>query len=1024
MKTIKLVLVILFSIAIASCKGGGSGGGGTTPVAKVSLSGTVAVSSPTTLSNVPITIRDTTGNTASSATLSNGKYSVDVTGMKAPFLVKVPYENGYLYSVATDAGIANVHPFTDLIIRNWYKVKGGDVETAFSAAGSLTIIPTLAEINTIELVIRNVLSTWMTTEGLTASTFNLINSAFNSDNTGFDKVLDNTGVVIGSTGNVTVTTADPTTGIKSTMVATTITTNLTTADTTKPTDPAGLVALPASTTSIVLVWNASNDNVGVAGYNIYRDTTKVGTSPYPVYIDTGLTPANHCYQVVAYDGAGNMSAKAPATLACNTPVADTIAPTAPTGLTATAASASQINLSWTASTDNVGVAGYAIYRNGIKVAAVNGTSYSDTGLSSGTLYAYTVNAMDGALNLSAASNTAPATTQAGIPSAPTGVTATAGNGQATISWTAVGGASSYNLYMATQSGVTKSNYAALTGGMKHLSVTSPYVHTGLSNGTAYYFIVTAVNVSGESVESAQVSATPAAASVSQFNGTYAASSAGTQGGAVGPIGTFTVTNGVVTGTINVFSGTVSASGAITASATSTTGCDATFTGQISLTASGGATAAGTFVFIGLDRPTGGPCNGGAAWTATRINISAKFPIAATANRESSWDAAFDGTNYLVGLQAGSTTLTHVGAQLVSQSGALVGSIASTTRVGDPPFVSFDGTNYLLVWRDHTNDPTDAGIWGQLVSTGGALVSTPFKIASGDLTLSARSIIFDGNNYFVVWNTGSSGDLIDLYGQFISPTGSLVGSAIAVSTAAHQQRDFAIGFDGTRILVVFVDGQRYNSLGINPCGGNLYLPTDISGQFVTKSTAGTAGALSGANFVINQDAFPSDNGPPTIAFDGTNYLVIWHDQTTLPNICVAGNPEGGAGSVNLNGQLVGSTGVLSGGVIAISSAAGSQFMPALAFDGTNYLVTWTDARNDVNNNFICDAGEGTCVDIYGQYIGKSGGRVGGEFVINADPGNQVQPFMLFAAGKYFVGWSGRSIAGAGTSDDVYGAFITP
>ena len=102
-----------------------------------------------------------------------------------------------------------------------------------------------------------------------------------------------------------------------------------------------------------------------------------------------------------------------------------------------------------------------------------------------------------------------------------------------------------------------------------------------------------------------------------FNGTYAASSAGTQGGAVGPIGTFTVTNGVVTGTINVFSGTVSASGAITASATSTTGCDATFTGQISLTASGGATATGTFVLIGLDRPTGGTCSGGAAWTATR-----------------------------------------------------------------------------------------------------------------------------------------------------------------------------------------------------------------------------------------------------------------------------------------------------------------------------------------------------------------------------------------------------------------------
>jgi Fibronectin type III domain len=97
-----------------------------------------------------------------------------------------------------------------------------------------------------------------------------------------------------------------------------------------------------------------------------------------------------------------------------------------------------------------------------------------------------------------------------VPSAPTGITATPGDGQVTISWNAVSGATSYNLYMASQSGLTKNNYSTLTDGMAHLGVTSPFIHTGLTNGTTYYFVVTAVNTYGESSESGQVSATPSA----------------------------------------------------------------------------------------------------------------------------------------------------------------------------------------------------------------------------------------------------------------------------------------------------------------------------------------------------------------------------------------------------------------------------------------------------------------------------------------------------------------------------------
>ncbi len=136
-----------------------------------------------------------------------------------------------------------------------------------------------------------------------------------------------------------------------------------------------------------------------------------------------------------------------------------------------------------------------------------GSSVTYTAPSTSGTYTITVVATDG--QGESASKTVDLTV---IPlPAPTGVTATAGNGQVTISWNSVTGAASYNIYMAAQSGVTKSNYSTKTGGMTHTNVTSPYVHTGLTNGTTYYFVATAVNSVMESTESSEVNALPKAA---------------------------------------------------------------------------------------------------------------------------------------------------------------------------------------------------------------------------------------------------------------------------------------------------------------------------------------------------------------------------------------------------------------------------------------------------------------------------------------------------------------------------------
>ena len=85
---------------------------------------------------------------------------------------------------------------------------------------------------------------------------------------------------------------------------------------------------------------------------------------------------------------------------------------------------------------------------------------------------------------------------------PTGITAAAGDSQATIAWTAVPSATSYNIYWSTTTGVTTANSTQIAG------ATNPYILPGLTDGTTYYFVVTAVNGNGESAPSSEVNCTP------------------------------------------------------------------------------------------------------------------------------------------------------------------------------------------------------------------------------------------------------------------------------------------------------------------------------------------------------------------------------------------------------------------------------------------------------------------------------------------------------------------------------------
>ncbi len=169
------------------------------------------------------------------------------------------------------------------------------------------------------------------------------------------------------------------------------------ADTEMPSAPGLLSATPSSSTAVQLSWAAATDNVGVAGYRVYRGGSLIGTTSALSYLDSGLQPqTQYPYEVRAYDAVGNIGLAASAS--ATTPGADTASPSVPTGLKAAVQKGRKVALSWNASNDNVGVVGYDVYRNGVKVAGPPGTSYSDRP-GRGT-FAYQVRARDAAGNIS------------------------------------------------------------------------------------------------------------------------------------------------------------------------------------------------------------------------------------------------------------------------------------------------------------------------------------------------------------------------------------------------------------------------------------------------------------------------------------------------------------------------------------------------------------------------------------------------------------------------------------------------
>lgn len=307
-------------------------------------------------------------------------------------------------------------------------------------------------------------------------------------------------------------------------------------------------------------------------------------------------------------------------------------------------------------------------------------------------------------------------------------------------------------------------------------------------------------------------------------------------------------------------------------------------------------------------------------------ILAPFTIAdslATANSDTEFPGqaavGTDGRNFLV------VTCREPGQG--SQDG-IIGLIVSSTGEVSPPFhianhtclgfhadIAFDGTNYLLIYT------RTVGLFGVRISADGTVIDTNdgFPVSSGPETTSPGGVAFDGTNYLVVYGKFmlNTGNLWDIYASQISQSGQVLGE-FPVDSAPGDQLDPAIAFDGQNYLVVWAD---------TPTGAAPSPDTDLRAARVSQ--AGTV--LDPSGFAIT--VMPNPQSGAKVAFDGTNYLVVWQDWDLSAQMSrVFGR------RLKTDGTLLDGTADSPG--VAINNTLQTRGGLTLTFDGKNYLVAWS------------------------------------------------------------------------------------
>ena len=353
---------------------------------------------------------------------------------------------------------------------------------------------------------------------------------------------------------------------------------------------------------------------------------------------------------------------------------------------------------------------------------------------------------------------------------------------------------------------------------------------------------------------------------------------------------------------------------------------------------------------------------------------------------SAWPCiASDGINSLVVWQEGWLVGDYpdlYGAR-VSQSGAVLDSsgipISTAANQQVLPSVAYGSGDYFTVWSDDRNGG-QFDVYGAMVDpSGGMLDLSGILICGASGNQEQPAVAFGDPAYLVVWRDGRNGSDQQIYGTRVSQSGTVLDSSFVISSGAHRTDYPAVTFGRDNYLVAWMDNR--NGWPRSIWGARV----DASGSVLdTSGITISAGEIS--------------HRYPSVASDGTDYLVVWSD--TRP----------GSG-VNIYGARVsGSGAVLDTSGIPISTIVNDQTNPSVAFDGTNYLVVWQDSR------FVPYS------DIYGARVDTSGVILDpypSEILVSDADGDQKNPVICFDGTSYFVVWEDDR---NGDGWDIYGARV--
>jgi len=342
-----------------------------------------------------------------------------------------------------------------------------------------------------------------------------------------------------------------------------------------------------------------------------------------------------------------------------------------------------------------------------------------------------------------------------------------------------------------------------------------------------------------------------------------------------------------------------------------------------------------------------------------------FPVATNPLLQAvPWSEATSGQNVLLAILSGTTNIfgqdpANISFQIINSDGSLVGSNTVIGTGNSFPFAAYGGSNYLVYWDGGGSNP----VLGQLISTNGEVIDAPFPIPSSGEG-APNALASDGTNFLAVYqtfDTNNNGN--GLLGQFISSDSGvgLLGSPFQIADASNDGNNADAVFGNSNYLVVWQNHRADTNSNHNVTYGVL---VSQSAEAVT-------------NFVISQTE-SIDQNPLAAAFDGTNYFVVWNGDTNA----TAYNTNGGPTQWKLYGRLVSQAGVPLGNEMllntnfsALSAKSFSSSIPSLSFDGSHYLLGWSQ---NVFNGTKLPAG--TQTNVWFQYYDTAAHTAGAPFTV--------------------------------------------